>query len=72
MITVQVAGEMEPTAVRQSQASLARLLPSAESYIPPGMSDGWLAEAPDLHYRMIESWIQDKQMPAVLVRSEKA
>jgi hypothetical protein len=48
------------------------LLPSAESYIVLGMSHGWLAEAPDLHYRMIESWIQDKQMPAELVRSEKA
>lgn len=66
-----VAGENEPQAVKQSQASLARLLPSAESYIAPGMGHGWLAEAPELHCRMIRSWIQDEQMPTKLVRSDK-
>jgi pimeloyl-ACP methyl ester carboxylesterase len=64
-----VAGEKEPQAVRQSQASLAGLLPSAESFIAPGMGHGWLAEAPDLHCRMIRSWIQDEQIPTELVRS---
>lgn len=62
-----VAGEKEPESVKQSQTSLARLLPSAESCIAPGMGHGWLAEAPDLHCRMIRSWIQDKQIPTELV-----
>lgn len=64
-----VAGEKEPQAVRQSQATLAGVLPDAESFIAPGMGHGWLAEAPDLHCRMIQSWLEDRQMPAELVRS---
>ena len=67
-----VAGEREPQAVRQPQTSLARLVPKAESYIAPGMGHGWPAEAPDLHCRMIRSWIQDEQMPRGLVRSDMA
>jgi pimeloyl-ACP methyl ester carboxylesterase len=63
-----VAGEREPKVVRQSQASLARLLANADSYIAPGMGHGWLAEAPDLHLRMIQAWMQDEAMPEPLVR----
>ena len=67
-----VAGEKEPQAVKQSQASLAKLLPRAESYLAPGMGHGWLAEAPDLHCRTIQNWILDEQLPTGLVRSDKA
>ncbi|MGW8222857.1 MAG: alpha/beta fold hydrolase [Syntrophobacteria bacterium] len=67
-----VAGEKEPQAVKQSQASLAGLLSSAESCIAPGMGHGWLAEAPDLHCRMIRRWIQEEQIPTELVRSVKS
>jgi pimeloyl-ACP methyl ester carboxylesterase len=61
-----VAGEKEPKAVKRSQASLARLLPNANSYISPGMSHGWLAESPDLHCRMVQAWIQNEKMPEAL------
>lgn len=64
-----VAGEKEPQAVKRSQASLARLLPNADSYIAPGMAHGWLAEAPDLHCRMVLAWIQDEEMPEELARN---
>jgi pimeloyl-ACP methyl ester carboxylesterase len=63
-----VAGEKEPQAVKQSQASLARLLPNADSYIAPGMGHGWLAESHDLHCRMIQAWIRDEAIPEELVR----
>ena len=67
-----VAGEKEPQAVKQSQDSLTKLLPNAESYIAPGMGHGWLAEAPDLHCRMVRAWIQDEQMPEALARGVEA
>ena len=50
-----VAGEREPQAVKESQASLTRLLPNAANYIAPRMGHGWLAEAPDLHCRMVQA-----------------
>jgi pimeloyl-ACP methyl ester carboxylesterase len=62
-----VAGEREPQAVKQSQASLARLLPNAENYLAPGMGHGWLAEAPDLHCRMVQAWLQDEALPEELM-----
>ena len=65
-----VAGEKEPQAVKQSQALLAGLLPSAESCIAPGTGHGWLAKAPDLHCCMIRMWIQNKQILTELVRTE--
>jgi pimeloyl-ACP methyl ester carboxylesterase len=63
-----VAGEREPQAVRQSQASLARLLPNAENYVAPSMGHGWLAEAPDLHFRMVRAWLQNEPLPEELAR----
>jgi pimeloyl-ACP methyl ester carboxylesterase len=63
-----VAGEREPEVVRQSQASLVRLLPNADRYIAPGMGHGWLAEAPDLHCSMVRAWLQDELLPETLVR----
>jgi len=66
-----VAGEREPGPVRQSQASLAQRLPNAESRIAPRMGHGWLAEAPDLHLRMVRAWLQDKPLPQELERSRE-
>jgi hypothetical protein len=42
---------------------------NADSYIAPGMAHGWLAEAPDLHCRMVQAWIQDEEMPEELARN---
>jgi pimeloyl-ACP methyl ester carboxylesterase len=62
-----VAGEREPQVVKESQASLAGLLPNAENYLALGLGHGWLAEAPDLHCSMVRAWIQDEAMPERLV-----
>jgi pimeloyl-ACP methyl ester carboxylesterase len=58
-----VAGEGEPQGVRRSGALLAKTMPNAESRIVPGMGHGWLAEAPDLHCRMVRAWIKDRALP---------
>jgi pimeloyl-ACP methyl ester carboxylesterase len=63
-----VAGEREPQVVKKSQASLAARLPNAENYLALGMGHGWLAEAPDLHCRMVQAWILDEEIPEELVR----
>ena len=64
-----VAGEKEPEAVRRSQAELATLMPNAACCVAPGMGHGWLAEAPDLHCRMVRAWLQDEELPEALVRA---
>jgi pimeloyl-ACP methyl ester carboxylesterase len=64
-----VAGEKEPEAVRRSQAELATLMPNAACCVAPGMGHGWLAEAPDLHCRMVRAWLQDEELPEALVRT---
>jgi pimeloyl-ACP methyl ester carboxylesterase len=66
--TLFVAGEREPEAVRQSQAELARLMRNAACYVAPGMGHGWLAEAPDLHCRMVRAWLRDEEAPEELVK----
>jgi hypothetical protein len=32
------------------------------------MGHGWLAEAPDLHCRMVRAWLQGEQLPEALVK----
>jgi len=66
-----VAGEREPEPVRQSQALFAQRLPNAESRIAPRMGHGWLAEAPDLHLRMVRAWLQDGPLPQELARARE-
>jgi pimeloyl-ACP methyl ester carboxylesterase len=63
-----VAGEKEPEAVRLSQAELATVMPNAACYVAPRMGHGWLAEAPDLHCRMVRAWLQDEELPEALVK----
>lgn len=50
-----VAGENEPKVVKESQTYLAGLLPNAVNYVAPHMGHGWLAEAPELHCRMVQA-----------------
>jgi len=61
-----VAGEKELSGVLQSNAMLARTVPSAECQVAPGMGHGWLAEAPDLHVEMVRAWVCDESLPAQL------
>lgn len=65
-----VAGEKEPKAVRESQGFLSGLLPNAVNCIAPHMGHGWLAEAPDLHCRMVQAWLRDEPLPEGLVSFE--
>lgn len=63
-----VAGEKEPRAVNESNAMLARSMPNAQSRMAPDLGHGWLAEAPDLHIRMVQAWLSDQPLPAELVQ----
>jgi pimeloyl-ACP methyl ester carboxylesterase len=65
--TLFVAGEKEPAAVRQSNHMLAGIMPHAQSCEAPGLGHGWLAEAPALHCRMVEAWINNRPLPQELV-----
>jgi pimeloyl-ACP methyl ester carboxylesterase len=62
-----VAGENEPNAVKRSGFKLAEIMPNAESRTVPGMGHGWLAEAPDLHIRMVRAWVNDESLPQELL-----
>jgi pimeloyl-ACP methyl ester carboxylesterase len=62
-----VAGEKEPKAVHQSNVLLANVMPKGQIRIAPGMGHGWLAEAPYLHCRMVQNWIEDRPLPQELV-----
>ncbi len=55
--TLFVAGEREPRAVRASNAALADSMPNAVARFAPGLGHGWLAQAPELHRRMVQAWI---------------
>jgi hypothetical protein len=64
--TLLVAGEREATIVRASNAALAALMPNAVARFASGRGHGWLAVAPELHYRMVEAWIKGQEVPAEL------
>jgi hypothetical protein len=34
------------------------------------MEHGWMAEAPELHIRMIKAWIHDEQLPNELMDAQ--
>jgi pimeloyl-ACP methyl ester carboxylesterase len=65
--TLLVAGEKELAVVRQSNATLARLMPRAEARYMPGLGHGWLGRAPEVHRRMVEGWIGSGELPAELL-----
>lgn len=62
-----VAGEREKTVI-QSQIMLAKVIPNAQVRMAPSMGHGWLAEAPELHYRMVEAWLSDMTLPERLIK----
>lgn len=64
--TLLVAGERE-TVVRQSNAALAALMPSAVARFVPGLGHGWLGTRHDLHLEMVEAWLTSGQLPSGLL-----
>ena len=46
-------------------------MPNAPNYIAPRLGHGWFAEAPDLHYRMVQVWLHNEPLPEELVRVGK-
>jgi pimeloyl-ACP methyl ester carboxylesterase len=67
-----VTGEREPKYVRQSQVMLSEIMPNAQSRMIPGMGHGWLAEASDLHIRMVRAWVSDEPLPREMLTVDKA
>lgn len=63
--TLLVAGERE-TAVRPSNAALAALMPHAVARFIPGVPHGWVAREPELHVRMVEAWLTERELPGRL------
>ena len=41
-------------------------MPNAAARFVPGRGHGWLGEDPELHLRMVESWITGQDLPAEL------
>jgi pimeloyl-ACP methyl ester carboxylesterase len=66
-----VAGEREPKAVKRSHVILAETMPNAQNRVVPGMGHGWLAEAPDLHIRVVRAWVRDEPLPPELLASSQ-
>lgn len=64
-----VAGEREPKEVKESNKMLASIMPNAEYRIAPKMGHGWLAEDPNLHCKMVEAWLEEKELPDQLIKS---
>jgi pimeloyl-ACP methyl ester carboxylesterase len=64
--TLLVAGERE-TVVRQSNAALAALMPSAVARFVPGLEHGWLGTRLDLHLEMVEAWVTQRELPSGLM-----
>lgn len=62
-----VSGEKDPNAVRQSNVMLSETMRNAQSRMIGGMGHGWLAEAPDLHCRMVRAWLNDDVLPEELI-----
>ena len=66
-----VAGEKEPKDVKRSHVMLTQIMPNAKSRVAPGMGHGWLAEAPDLHIRMVRAWVNDEPLPQELLAASQ-
>jgi pimeloyl-ACP methyl ester carboxylesterase len=64
--TLLVAGEREATIVRASNAALAVLMPSALARFAPRRGHGWVATDPELHVRMVQAWVEAREVPAEL------
>lgn len=69
--TLLVAGERE-TDVRQSNAALAALMPTATARFVPGTGHGWLGVNLALHVDMVEAWLSDQNLPDGLAQETTA
>jgi pimeloyl-ACP methyl ester carboxylesterase len=66
--TLLVAGERELKHVRASNRLLSERMPHAEARMMPGASHGWgPAQFPEVHLRMVASWIGGRPVPAELI-----
>jgi pimeloyl-ACP methyl ester carboxylesterase len=63
--TLLVAGEKEAT-VRASNAAFAALMPHAMARYVPGLGHAWFAWRPELHIRMVEAWLSERDLPTGL------
>jgi pimeloyl-ACP methyl ester carboxylesterase len=61
--TLLVAGAHDPRATRESNATLAALLPRAEARFLPGAGHAWMASRPELHVQMVHAWIAGEPLP---------
>jgi alpha-beta hydrolase superfamily lysophospholipase len=64
--TLFVAGEKE-TAVRQSNAALAALMPHAFARYVKGLRHGWLGTRPELHLEMVAAWLTTEEPSGGLI-----
>jgi pimeloyl-ACP methyl ester carboxylesterase len=64
--TLLVAGEKE-TAVRESNAALAALMPHAVARFVAGLGHGWLGTRLDLHLEMVDAWLTRGELPSGLL-----
>ena len=64
--TLFVAGSLEFSRFHQSNLMMSKIMPNAECRAVSGMGHSWLAEAPDLHVRMVRAWIAGEELPEEL------
>lgn len=65
-----VAGEKEPAQLRQWHRELFNVMRNAQAYIVPKQGHGgFLARNPELHLRMVRSWIEGTPLPGELIRN---
>lgn len=60
--TLLVGGERE-TAVRQSNAALAAVMPAAIARYVPGLGHGWLGTRLSLPVEMVQAWLMQGALP---------
>lgn len=64
--TLLVAGQRELQTTRASNRLLAEYMPRARSRMVPDAGHGWIGAAPELHLRMVRTWLADQPLPAEL------
>lgn len=65
-----VAGQHDIGSTRVSNATLARLLPSASAWYAPGTWHAWAGTNPDLHRAMVAAFLRDEALPDGLRHEE--
>ena len=62
-----LAGEKEPSLVKDSLPIAAKALPNAQTRIAPKVYHVWNLENPALFNRTVEAWLTDQPLPAELI-----